>query len=159
MDRLRIRRTVIASDFVYVLIKELRRSYHVCRTSDTVSHFVRREKTMQSGSTQGSTDGSTEKAPTSACVGNAGQQGSAGLEISWSAGRQILPILYACLRSGGLQNREIPPICARLRIAGLQIREALFIHARLLNGRLPNNYFSCVLVWELEWATCLKWKI
>jgi hypothetical protein len=78
---------------------------------------------MRSGSTLRSTDVSAEKAPTSACrCGECSSKGQCWCGDSWFADGQILPI-YACLRNGGPQNKEMSPICARLRIAGLQIRE------------------------------------
>jgi hypothetical protein len=76
------------------------------------------EEEMWNGSTLRSTDGSTVKVPTSAYrCGECSWSGD-----SWSADMHILHI-YACLRSGGQQNRAMSPIYARLRIAGLQIRE------------------------------------
>jgi hypothetical protein len=81
------------------------------------------EDAMRNGSTLRSTDGSAVKVPTSACrCGKCSSKGQSWSGDSRSADRQILPIC-ACLRSGGLQYREMSPTCARLRIAGLQIRE------------------------------------
>jgi hypothetical protein len=74
---------------------------------------------MRNGSTLRSTDGSAVKVPTSPCrCGECSSKGQSWSGDSWSADRQRLPI-YACLRSGGPQNREMSPICARLRSAGL----------------------------------------
>jgi hypothetical protein len=86
---------------------------------------------MRNGSTLRSTDGSAVKMPTSACrCGECSSKGQSWSGDSGSADGQIIPI-YACLRSGGPQNREMCLICARLRIAGLQIREMSLICARL----------------------------
>ena len=78
---------------------------------------------MRIGSTLRSTDVSAVKVPTFACrCGECSSKGQGWSGDSRSADRQIIPI-YACLRSGGPQNSEMPAICARLRSAGLQIRE------------------------------------
>jgi len=81
------------------------------------------EDTKRIGSILRSTDGAAEEALTSAsrCV-ECNSKGQSWSGDSWSADRQILSV-YACLRSGGPQNREMSPIYACLRIAGLQIRE------------------------------------
>jgi hypothetical protein len=77
------------------------------------------EDEMWNGSTLRSTDGSAVKVTTSACrCGECSLKGQKMSGDSWSADTEILHI-YACLRSGGQQNREISPIYARLRIAGL----------------------------------------
>lgn len=81
------------------------------------------EDAKRSGSILRSTYGAVEEAPTSTsrCV-ECNSEGQSWSGDSWSAERQILSV-YACLRSGCPQNREMSPTYARLRTAGLQIRE------------------------------------
>ena len=151
MDRLRIRRTVIAADFVYVSIRNSAGLSTYVARFDTVSHYVWRQKTRcgVAALTGRQTDRQRRHLLLLVCVRNAGQNDSAGLGIRGPQIGTHLPYLLVC-------EAEVRRTGRRLRIAGQVCGSGKMVCE--IDVCRTESYLSCVPVWGPEWVACFKCK-